>query len=50
MADETKKKSAAPKKEKEVKPEAAVKTEATVGEVAAAMRKVFGEYQERLVL
>jgi len=29
---------------------AAVKAEATVGEVADAMRSVFGEYQERLVL
>ncbi|MDR3672901.1 MAG: methylmalonyl-CoA mutase family protein [Holophaga sp.] len=29
---------------------AAVKAEATVGEVSDAMRKVFGEYQERLVL
>jgi methylmalonyl-CoA mutase N-terminal domain/subunit len=29
---------------------AAVKTEATVGEIADAMRVVFGEYQERLVL
>jgi methylmalonyl-CoA mutase N-terminal domain/subunit len=29
---------------------AAVKAEATVGEVADAMRTVFGEYQERLVL
>ena len=29
---------------------AAVKAESTVGEVADAMRTVFGEYQERLVL
>lgn len=29
---------------------AAVKAEATVGEVSDAMRGVFGEYQERLVL
>jgi len=29
---------------------AAVKAEATVGEIADAMRRHFGEYQERLVL
>jgi methylmalonyl-CoA mutase N-terminal domain/subunit len=29
---------------------AAVKAEATVGEVCDALRRVFGEYQEQLVL